>query len=249
MRKSDPDIRTQAQRRSSPVFTQVHPSNPPQTKLNKGGKVQELVQVKQPKLPDPIRGSGYDRGVPKLLHECLDDYKPPMARLRWKYTISEVRMEVVYDTAIASRKLMSESSAFLGGPLTSPVIAETPQAYFKLLLYCHVLDVARGVEQPGERTSTFSPAEVEGVSIVVLNLRKRKLSEDEVRFQLGGGEMPLDSDKSLGNMVEKLSEIQGKAVNGRAEVVIVTCGVDGLSVNTETYRPFVENPKRITSLS
>ena len=35
--------------------TQARPQNPPLTRVTKTGKVQELVQAKAPKLPDPIR--------------------------------------------------------------------------------------------------------------------------------------------------------------------------------------------------
>lgn len=46
------------QRSHSTPYQHPHyqPRNPPQTKLNKNGMVQELVPVKSPKLSDPIRG-------------------------------------------------------------------------------------------------------------------------------------------------------------------------------------------------
>ncbi|KAI4231379.1 MAG: hypothetical protein LQ349_005654 [Xanthoria aureola] len=58
--------------------------------------------------------------------------------------------------------------------------------------------------------------------------------------------MPFESSKAQGvGMTTSILDLQRNAGKDNAEVVIVLCGVDGLSVNGPSYRPFVEDHKGV----
>lgn len=112
------------------------------------------------------------------------DRKFPTVVLKRQYRMHDclyaATAAVVYKIAIASKKLTSEPSAFLRRLLASPIIVNGPQASYELPSYCHFLDVAHGVEETGEGSSSFNQAEIEVVSSLVLSLLDRGFSKGEV---------------------------------------------------------------------